>query len=338
MKQVIVIVYLNAKLPKYALTNLLNLSRTFPQKEIILITDLDRNIDRATKKGIKTFQVPGILELWPEVSENASHPTAFRAGFWITSIIRFKAIERFMKENTESQIIHIEADVLLLPNFPFEKIINFPAPISYPLVSSELAAASVFIARDFNSIAAFNSKVQDLIIKNPDLTDMTALAEISREHPDLVSILPTMTNVASDWKNSVAGSCKQFSANYSYFQGVFDAATWGMYFFGTDPRNLRGVKKIGTDFETHAIKAKGHHLRNQENGNIEIFGNSEIGFKLYNLHVHSKNISIFDYPRKKGKIRIYKIFHRIGVKRLLSFRIFLRLVFAKLLRNFRESK
>jgi hypothetical protein len=338
MRQVIVIVYLNSQLPKYAIKNLDYLSKTFPMRDIFLVTDNTDNLKTALKLGIKSFEVAGMNNLWPEVTKVTAQPRNFRKGFWISTLIRFKAIELFIRYHEFSQVIQIEADVLLMPNFPFEEIGNFCSRISYPLVSEELAAASIFIANDLNAIVRFNSKIEQLINENPNHSDMSALAVISREDPDLVSILPTIPDFVKAPDKLLTDIYSRMSSNYKFFGGIFDAATWGMYFLGTDPRNRRGLKTLGIDFDSHSLKASSFKFRKEKYSGILVSNKDTRDFTLYNLHIHCKSIQLFDFNRQKYPLWIYESFNKVGIKYLFSTKIFLLSILNKINKYCRIAK
>lgn len=337
-RQVILIVYLNSRLPKYAIRNLDYLSKTFPMKDIFLVTDNPENLKIALKLGVKTFKVRGIDNLWPGVTKISAQPRDFRDGFWLSTLIRFKAIEHFIQSHEFSQVIQIEADVLLMPNFPFEKIKNFPSRISYPLVSEDLAAASIFVVSDLDAMVTFNSRIEQLIIETPIHSDMSALAFISQTDTDLVSILPTVPDFVKAPNVLLKDIYSRMSSNYEFFEGIFDAATWGMYFLGTDARNNRGLKKIGTEFYSHSLKTSGFKFSKEKYSGIRVTNHHTQNFTLYNLHIHCKSIQMFDFDRQKYLFWIYKILHRLGIKYLFSIHIFLIALKNKLTKYLRRIK
>jgi hypothetical protein len=235
-----------------------------------------------------------------------------------------------MKAYEPIQVIQIEADVVLMPNFPFDKIGNITACISYPLVSEELGAASVLIIKNFKSIKIFNSKVEELVKNSPEHSDMTILGQISRENPKLISILPTIPSYCEAPLPSLTEIYFRMSAHFTFFEGVFDAATWGMYFFGTDPRNARGIKKIGSSFKTHSLNPAEFKIIKDRLGKIYGSKKKIENFTIYNLHIHSKNRWIFNPKLQIYVIFMYQIFHYLRIKFLFSSKIFLVLLFKKI--------
>ena len=324
---------MNSVLPDYAVSNLKHLKSTFPGKRICLVSDNETNLNIAKELGVESFKVDGIQTLWPRVSELMSLPKNFRKGFWITSLIRFKAIEKYLMQNPESQIIQIEADVLLMTNFPFEKIGSLENRICYPLVSGELAAASIFVANDLDSMMDFNSEIENFFKSSSDHSDMTILAKISLLRPDLISILPTVPNFVQAPTASLEDDYSRMSANFSFFDGVFDAATWGMYFIGTDARNQRGIRRIGIDFALHSLKASGFRLKTKQEGGMCISAKNLNEFNIFNLHIHSKGTKIFDPIKQAKVISAYEGLRYLGITRLFSAKIFFSAAIAKLYRS-----
>ena len=141
----IVLVYLNAYLPKYAVRNLQYLEETFPGREIFVLVDEHRYAKKIYNFNRTKFVV--LSDLKTELSGLrvlTTHPTGFRDDFWNVTIARFFAIEKFMVAHNIDSVFHFEADVLVAPYFPFSELEKVKQKIAFPKVSNTSAAASVF--------------------------------------------------------------------------------------------------------------------------------------------------------------------------------------------------
>lgn len=283
------LVYLGSSLPKYAKRNLIYLQKTFPNLRVTLISDLEKNLKFAEKIGVDIFKVESSPSIWPNL-QALSHPKDFRRNFWENTLARFKALEIFMSESGTKSLIHIEADVLLSPNFPFAEISKFTSALSYPSVAKNESAGSIFYVKTLKSLQKFNEFCDFAILKNNDLTDMTLLSNFKKEFPDLVTELPSQ--LASNSKKS---------ASQGDFSGIFDAATWGMYLAGQDSRNRKGSRIVYGKVQNHFIDPSLYNYEFDAENSL-IVSNKQNAIELYCLHIHSKDIQMFKYPWPSKKL------------------------------------
>jgi hypothetical protein len=308
----VALVYLNSRIPKYVAKNMQYLSDQFPTENFVLISDILSNEYHAKNIGFEFFQVDESSQLWPEISKITSLPIDFRSAFWLTSLIRFKALENYLNAYPQNELIHIEADVLLLPNFPFDAIQKYKGEISFPMVSSHLAAASILRIKSLDSMQFLNALIEKEVFARPNHTDMTVLAKLTETHSGFISTFPTQPE--SHKQDLVDQGPKNFQLceGQKHFNGIFDAATWGMYLLGTDPRNSRGISFLGKDFALHDVKASRYKFEISQSGLLSIREGNGGKNDLFCLHVHSKIENIFSKTRYARVVRMYVIFIRLG--------------------------
>jgi hypothetical protein len=95
--------------------NLRRTRRLFPARKIILIS----NQKQLLPKGVSIFLYnPGAT--WNQIEVSLAHPKDYRNNFWMTSMARFLALVEY-QEVVGKEMIHIESDVILSRDFPFEK-------------------------------------------------------------------------------------------------------------------------------------------------------------------------------------------------------------------------
>lgn len=281
----IVLVYLNSYLPKYAIQNLQYLEHTFSDREIFVLVNGEKFSKRRYKLNRTQFVYPkGIGEDITELQSITSHPQNFRNDFWNATIARFFVLEKFMAEKNLQSIIHLEADVLVAPYFSFSELEALDKCIAFPRVSANAAAASLFFVNDLELLQKMNNYFKISLQGHPNLTDMSLLSNFADAYAEFYFPLFSGINVSSALDT----------------RKIFDAATFGIYLTGGDPRNQRGWVEYFRDVEDHeAVPSEYVYSFNSNNILIAQLGDEE--FEIQNLHIHSKNIKYFkeSWPSSK---------------------------------------
>ena len=280
----IVIVYLNDFLPRYAIKNIRYMENTFKNREIIVLISDKKFISKNSELSRAKYIVPSGLD--SEISHLrrlTSHPSNFRNDFWNVTIARFSALQKFMEEYDHDSLFHFEADVLVAPYFPFKEIENLQKKIAFPKVSNVSAAGSVFYVNGADVLNKMNLFFRQCLEKNPSLTDMNLLSRFSREYEDIhVSLFAGVESAGAE------------------SEVLFDAACFGIYLTGGDPRNSRGWIEYYRDVADHLSKPSGYEFSLTSEKEI-IARKNNTSFVIQNLHIHSKNPKYFgtDWPGKK---------------------------------------
>jgi hypothetical protein len=317
----IVLVYLNSPITKYIQKNLKLLSKRFPNRKIVLLSNKENNRKRVPKSSNVSFYFLTNFEQQHSILTDLSNlPRNFRNGFWISAIARFKALEIFMLQQGEKSVFHIEADVLLLPNFPFDCKIFEEPKLAFPYVSEKMAAASVFYVGEVSILTDFNNFIRKSIADEPGITDMKILANYGSLKKDNVVRL-----------YSGFGDSAYTCSNY-----IFDAATFGMYLTGQDPRNSKGFVKTYFDVDDHVVKPSEIIFNfNEKNEVVSRIGNKN--YLLANLHVHSKQSKYFSKNRSEKLIRKAVVGDYKEQKRSFSYEIWSMMVINYLVRRIQKK-
>jgi hypothetical protein len=211
----------------------------------------------------------------------------FRDGFWVKTLERFFALQAF-SSFVDAPFIHIESDVIIFDNFPFECFSELDGEIAFPVLAKGLGIASVLWFMNGIALSNFLTYIErfDLAIN-----DMEILGAYLSEHPSRVSVLPTASvdMVFSEYSD-LARDVLQ--VNYPIFNGYFDGATLGQFIFGLDARNSFGLRKVGFNHRNHPINPDLLSFSFQNN-NLILSQHKQSN--VFNLHVHSKDIKAFDY-------------------------------------------
>lgn len=308
----IALVYLGNRLPKYVRANLKYLSYTFPLANVWLITDSPKAKMRIEKSGLKAWLFTDSDAYWTDIRQGMNFPLEFRNGFWFLTLKRFKGLEMFMSENP-GPLLHLEADVLIMPNFPIKEILRIVKEIAFPIVGSGHAIASTLFLRDSGAIRKFNSFVEEQTAVDANATDMTLLYEYGQKFPERVEILPS----GPDHEGNAIG--------------YFDGAAFGTYLIGQDPRNFRGRTLKYSPIEWHNDKVQG--LKFRIISDVLYVQNGEIEKPLYSLHIHTKNPKLFQQRYLMKTLNSSIIEHTKGARKVLTPRVLLPILIAALHRR-----
>ena len=285
----LIFVYLGSRIPKYAKLNLKQIHKSFPEVEMFLISDDERN--RGAVQGVSFYKTQKMSELWPEVYKKMSHDLVFRNGFWFSSIARFMAIREFLATGVEGPFIHLELDVLLSPEFPINLFRSVEEDLAFTLASPSEGSAAVLYIKSLSSINSLVSISEDIFSHSPGSTDMTILREIFDKKLMSTLILPSTPK----------DSCQDGNMWGSF---IFDPSSWGMYLLGQDPRNHRG-KLIFNRSERHHFIHPDDFTFGFQFGKLSVRTNSRKS-QIVNLHVHSKDLRAFRAPEKYIAYRTHR--------------------------------
>ena len=293
MKKVapIVIVYLNDFLPKYALENIKYMEQTFKERDIfILVSEEKYNSKKYNLRRSKIIVLGDFESDLVELRGLTTHAQEFRKDFWNLTIARFFALEKFMLNSGVESIFHFEADVLIAPYFPFGNLERIQNKIAFPKVSSIAAAASVFYVDGVENLCEMNRYFKESLRRNSLMTDMTLLSNFSSDCPTLYYAL--YSGIEPDTSKP---------------RELFDAATFGIYLTGGDPKNARGWTKFFIDVNDHTAKPSNFEYSITCN-NVLLAKYRDLDFEIQNLHIHSKNRKYFSgsWPNQKLKLQISK--------------------------------
>ncbi len=313
------IVYLGKNIPTYIFRNLKYLKSTFPKETIHFISDNEAALQEASRIGVENFKASRFEENSRKLESQLSHPMGFRDQFWLHTTSRFFAILEF-SHFLNAPFIQIEADVFLFKSFPFSKFEQIKE-IAFPLETSYTGAASIFYVPNSNEIAEFVTFILEMTNLNSLETDMTLLGKYWAKFPEKVSILPSMTNTRHLSKVEDAQSASM--KNLDFFQGVFDPLTYGMHLLGEDPMNSRGLVRYGKKPASHLISNMKLKFELRDDSLFLI--QDETSYEIFCLHVHSKNLRMFESRQHLREIKRGIKLASSGETRL-SPRAFLKLV------------
>lgn len=274
--------------------------RMFPEINPTVIIDHESHRNHVPK-NVKIYVYRRKLKLLSREFLLA-HDLNFRRGFWRFSLERFLAFYEYHQEYPNHSMLHIESDMLLMPNFPwilFEKI-HKPMWSNY---NEERDVAALLFFPSLVSHEKFIYHLTSLLRNNPLHTDMTILREIRiKRMKNEVDLFPSLScrvpELINNLNKSSGGALNPVMNNEVFFEGVFDSAAIGMWLIGHDPRNYYGMTRIHDNspiINGDSLVDPTRIVFKKTNSEVWISSpttNQQIN--LWSIHVHSKSLKVFN--------------------------------------------
>jgi hypothetical protein len=315
----IVWVHFGKRLPKYLLNNLERAAKLFPQLSLNLISDT--NYLEHVPTGVRIFK-PKFSNRMREIEARLAHPKDFRQNFWFSAIARFDALEQFMME-VEGPIIHFESDILIARDFPFETFLSQKHYIAFPITSRERGIASTLFLSGKEAATELADFAANEVKINPKTSDMLILRAFYDEDSDKCKVLPIgPDNVSSYHETQESSLYEKYATAFREYGGVIDGNDFGVYFFGTDPRNARGKMVLGQEVALNYLRTSNFRLiYNTERRFVDAVDLEGNRAKIYSLHLTSKNPHAFSFNGESAYLKRYVLRAKYP-EEVLVFRIF----------------
>jgi hypothetical protein len=288
---IILFCHFRAPIPKHLVLNIQRTISLFPDRKVCLLTDLNSESIQIENLNIEIYKPS---KDWIELESLLGHPKKFRNNFWFTSLSRFIAISEFAME-INSEILHLESDVIISKDFPFQKFENCPYSFQFPIVSDSLAIASILYIKNSQAARYLAETVMCTSRRDGKTTDMHILRAISNDPLVKFRLLPS---APSDTDVIVKSDLKFLSLNseaLNFFNGIFDGFDIGRYLFGIDPRNGRGFSKVRYPDNSVYVNARKLIFSMDSKRDFPYIQDSisKIKYPIFSLHIHSKNNKFF---------------------------------------------
>lgn len=249
----------------------------------------------------------------------------FRDGFWRYTFERLLALREAHICKPNSSLIHIESDIFIFPNFPFNSFMKITSTCWLPFNESRDAASLMYFPTLKKSLD-FHADLKKLLVRSKQINDMEALRTLRDQFPHKYQLLPTSDVKFRKLKNL---SKSEDARLQKVFNGVFDSAAIGMWLTGIDPRNNFGITHF---FATNTIKKlearinpSAYPLYLLKEGNL-VFKNGSKFLNVYNLHVHSKSNKIFSNTWRREITRLTNLSTRNRYFYRFSFKVLMELL------------
>jgi hypothetical protein len=311
MLPTIVFVHLNSPLPLYLKFNIVSTIKKFPNAKVVLI----RNDKKTTGIHPKLFHFDyqsGHTSL--SIENSLGHPKDFRNNFWFSAIQRFDALRAYIYA-TREPIMHIESDVIVSRDFPLEKFAMSKMKIAYPVVANNRGVASTVFVRDLKTAETLVEFADEMCTLNSRTTDMEILASFFENYLGIANLLTFGPNSKNAYHEN--SSMRKDPISSEMFNGVFDGNDIGVFLFGTDPRNARGISYLRNSIQGNYARINNWKFefdRERRFINLEFEGEIK---PIFSVHATSKRLALFHHLTQEFVIRRYinKHFH-VGSKAL----------------------
>jgi len=319
----LIFVHLGEEFPTHLQMNINRSMELFPNIQVVLIVNSSQNLGICRSSNIEYFhyQTP-VSEYMKKTNSNLDFK--FRKGFWVFSLMRLDAIVSYMNSTNPGPIIHVESDVILMPNFPWNKI-NLISNVAWTRYNSVRDSAALIYFPELQKANEFSRILNQLLRNMNNATDMSVLSRMSHIHSDKFEILSSLEKPRSLLVNPMSSEnfdeFENMSKNFSIFNGIFDAAAFGMWLTGQDPKNTYGNTKVMSMSNIYngdsAIDPSKAAYKMRSSNLFLNFEDSQI--PIWNLHIHSKNLKLFDsnwekelkqFVHKSNVGKSYKIVNR----------------------------
>ena len=227
--------------------------------------------------------------------ENTQLDPNYRDGFWLAASERFFYINDVVKQYQLQHVFHFENDVMIYCDL--DKVLSVCTQNNFQMAATfdnDNRCIPGFVYFQNGEIL---SKLNDFMLLYEKKNDMELIVLFNKKM-GLVDFFPV---VPPFYKFSLISRLKskslsEYSKNYTCFGSIFDAAAFGQYLGGIDPRNggntdtknfinesaLYNVSKFKISWE---VDEMGRNIP------FAYYGQEKI--RINNLHIHSKNLQAF---------------------------------------------
>ena len=302
----IVLIYLGKDVPKYVILNANRIAEIF-DFDVYLFTEsfaaLPDTVNIHQKLNVRVLDKSS-----NELEKELSHDRRFREGFWFHTFHRLLLLKRIHQDlGTNKRILHVEADMLIMPSFPFESVLR--EKLKWCRYDQGSDVASLVYLPSFSESEWLHGKIIEELDKDSFVTDMSALRRIRQQYPERIEVF-----------NDIFSNSEQ-----EHHSDVFDGLGLGMWICGTDPRNTYGAQLIheNSEYKPDGERTLGELLSkvefSVENGRIQCFVNGQVKL-IHSLHIHSKDEKLFYYQNIEN-LEKYLVLARNRLVILMSFRL-----------------
>ena len=299
MLPTITFVHLNSPVPLYLRLNIISTIKKFPNTKVVLISNNKKT--RKIHSNLWHFEYqPGAIS--QSIEKSLSHPRDFRDNFWFSAIQRFDALRLYM-ERSKEPTLHLESDVIISRDFPLEKFIESKIKIAFPMVAKDRGVASSIFIRDLETAESLIRFADEACMVKSNTSDMEILAGFCTENQDIaVPLVFGPNSVTAYNENFLLG---RVLPSFELFKGIFDGNDIGVYLFGTNPRNARGVSYIGTSIPGNYAMVNQWDFKFDS---LREFINLEFDdavSPIYSVHATSKQLTLFYHNTQNYVIKRY---------------------------------
>lgn len=287
----IVYVWLGSPLPRWCIGFIKRCRSLNIERNIYLLTD-HPIAEESINKIVSIFTIPRLASIG---SEYANLPAS--DDFWLYTSMRFFALERFCSERNIQEFYHLELDNIVGSLEGLEDALsNIGSGLFAPRDSVHRVIGSIVYCNKVTCLRKLLEIYRSSEVKN----DMIALGKYAIHHPESFFALPTESYEFNKYLFPTVSP--------RLTGGIFDAASIGQYLFGTDPIHSR-YGPLRNRFVNENCRHNWNRSQPFRVDKLSLYIDislkqalSRKWTKVYNIHVHSKNINAVDQFFNNGSI------------------------------------
>jgi hypothetical protein len=305
----IVLVHIGKELPSFAYESLCQ-ARLFNKSCAIYLLASKQAIEKSDQERLQNCMIVPVSLESLHMSEDHKKflkesplSTTFREGFWLYASERFMYLADFVDQyEVEDDLVHLETDVMIYADFSMlvDTLHDKYPGLGVTLDNDARCIPSIVYFRNSDMVKKLAHYFAEKASWGKTDMDILAMFYHANFATGLMNTLPIIMPEYYKQFGFVSPSghrtqCPQrYYNNCEAFDGIFDACAIGQYLGGIDPRN--GTSKPGFINESALFNCS--HLSfywelDSENRRVPYVKCNEKEYKVYNLHIHSKNLKAF---------------------------------------------
>lgn len=208
--------------------------------------------------------------------------STFREGFWKFTTERLFVLEDVMGFMGIDECVHLENDIMVYFNLD-EMLHRLRSAVGKKFAATYLGGQQLTYATLYiGDLFSFSQLTTYLVSQKSSENEMSLGYTFYTENPEYCAFLPTYP-VDNGVIESYIGAER--------FKGVWDAAAYGQYIGGIDPRNGEG----GPGFvnQNCAFRSDEFTYSWSSEGGLKypVISKGRLSWPLYSLHIHSKELA-----------------------------------------------
>lgn len=230
---------------------------------------------------------------------NTKLDKCWNEGFWLYTTERFFYLENFCKLYKLNNIFHLENDVMIYLDLK-EKLDVFHNNYQIGLTFETDRCIPGFVYfKDYSYLSLITNFIykKNRFFFQKKLNDMELLSlffKKNKKEKNNINILPTTIREITNLKNIKKVVNLKLDNNYELFNGIFDAAYFGLNLDGFDKTGVFKNKNIDHKdwIKNSIIDIEKFQINFETINNLKVpyIKFNERKIKIFNLHIHSKNL------------------------------------------------
>lgn len=280
-----IFVHLGAHFPEYCRDSIEQVRLWNPDARILFVAE-GCHVGKVPCEFIDLESVP-ISAKRAHFLKTTRLDTTFREGFWKFTTERLFVLEDVMSFMKINECIHLENDIMVYFNIN-EVLDRLRSTIGKKFAATYLGEKQLTYATLYiGDLYSFSQLTTYLVAQRSTENEMSLGYSFYTENPEYCTFLPTCP-IQTIMKGEERD---ESTVGAEIFNGFWDAAAYGQYIGGIDPRN-DGHKGMGFVNATCTFQSDQFvYSVGERNGlRYPIISNRMVSWPLYSLHIHSKEL------------------------------------------------